>query len=741
MKKEMGRKAQLTIFIIIGIVLLFSTALIIYIKQSIVEYKPPVEIAFEQVPAEMQPLQNYVTNCLESTAKDALIKLGMQGGYVDASSLIVNDEDPTAGDGIAFSGLKIPYWHYMKSQNTCNSECEFDYKRPELHKTTGKGNSVEEQISKYVEQKLSSCLKEFYPFKSQGFEIEQSAIKARTTIARTDVVVQAEYPLKVKRAGAVHTMSKFTAQLPINLGKFYDFASVLVQKEASNHSLGLLTMNLIDGYSGVDESKLPPVADTTFFRGKTTTWMLGKVKADIEEILTIHSNALQAEGALNYIGNFYEGNDPLGKGLYSMFIIPSDKLYSMRTDFTYLSEWPIYLKITPSDGELIRPDSASGFSSVISFLGVNQYKFAYDVSYPMLITLSDPEAFDGEGYVFQFAVEVNIRNNEYISPETVLLSYSSLSRSTMACRPENYNSGEITVDVSDSITKEPVDKALVYLSFGKESCFIGETAVENGKAVLKSKMPVGIGALIISKDDYVSKAIPFWTRLDAKDKVSAELDKIVELDVSIERLPVVKTGYDVNVDMSSGAFSMLAGGPVSVSPQWSIMPAVPGLEPTQKAVVSFIRIPENDAEEEFSSFAEIKGDDAEKKKIRLAPGNYQVTGNLFDNQKTIIPEDEMCYADDVYDYFGMGKKKCEKIEAVSFEVFPKGGVSIDNFAVTGDDMKDAKEIVVKLFAAPDGYARSPDGVTNLKLEDLEQLGKTDEYSKNYPDLVRPVFIK
>ena len=109
----MNKKGQLTIFIIVGIFLLFSAALIIYIRQAVTEYKPPVEIALEVVPTELQPLQKFVTECIQSTATDAIRTAGMQGGYVDASNIAVNDRDPTSGEGVKLSTgseLNIPYW-------------------------------------------------------------------------------------------------------------------------------------------------------------------------------------------------------------------------------------------------------------------------------------------------------------------------------------------------------------------------------------------------------------------------------------------------------------------------------------------------------------------------------------------------------------------------------------------------------------------------------------------------------
>jgi len=738
-----GKKAQLTIFIIIGIVLLFSAATILYIKQSITQYKPPIE-SIEQVSAELQPIQNYVTECLDMIAKEAIRKAGTQGGYLDVSNILFNDADPTSGEGISMSPgseIKIPYWYYMKSANNCEEKCVFASKQPSLYRKTGFGNSIEEQIDKYIEQKLSSCTREFTSFEAQGFDVQESSIKAITTITKTNVFVQLNYPLTIIREGVSEKISKFTVRIPINLGKFYDLAAELTQKEISTSFLGFMAINLIDVYSGTDENKLPPLVDYVFGKPSKEMWLHRDVKSKLEELLMIYTSALQATGTDNFKGNYYEGTDQFAEGLYSLFILPLNNTHQSNAEFTYLSWWPTYLKVTPSEGELIKPDSAANFDSIISSFGINVFKFSYDVSYPVLITLSDSESMDGEGFVFQFALESNIRNNRQIQSDTSLISYSGRPAQTLVCDIDNYNSNNVTVEVIDSLTKKPVEGAAVYFSFGNEACFIGETKLSdfdlsnnkitgaaindiNKKAILKSKMPVGIGALVISKDGYITKTVLFATSLTEKKKILIELDRFIDIDVSLARIPVFKK---CNINAAKNC-------------NWQLSPpAISGIEPTQSAIISLIRIPENNAQEQFIATTEFSGIGNRTKKIRLVPGNYQVLGSLFDNQKVIIPEDEVCYPDDWYDSWGLGKKKCEIIPLIEFNMFPKGGIMINSFKIDAQSLGNNKELVVNLISTPDGYLRNVGGITNLEHKDLEQSGNIERYSRDYFEIIKPIF--
>ncbi len=739
--KRMNKRGQLTIFIIIGIVLLFSAALTIYIKRSITAYQPPVEVAFEQVPTELRPLQKFITECAQQVATDAIKRAGLQGGYLDTSQLLINDKNPTEGEGISFSpgsDIRIPYWYYMKSPNTCDGQCEFASKQPNLYRVAGTGNSLEEQIDKYVQDKLPSCLANFAEFKDQ-FQIEQQKITAITTIAKTDVFVQLSYPLTVKFSGREEKMTKFIARVPVNLGKFYDLASDITKKQIESNYLDFMALNLIDVYSGVDENKLPPLADTTIERGGFKKWLLPDVKNKVEELLMIHTPALQASGTSNFQGNFYNGNDPLAEGLYSLFILPLNKTYKADVNFNYLAWWPSYLKVTPSEGELIKPDTAEGFDAFISSIGINQYKFSYDFSYPVMVQISDPDALNGEGFTFEFALESNLRNNDRMKSDTSIISYSGRPKQTMACDPNNFNSGETVIDVSDSMTKAAVSGALVYFSFGREACFIGETQIINGKAIMKSRLPVGIGSLVVSKDGYISKTIPFTAHLDDKQTIAVDLDPFVDVDVSVRRIPVVPSSVSLQLKKGTNINDLKRGQGIESEINWEPIAATPDLESTQQAIISLIRTPENPAQEPFVAVVQLNGNENRTVRTRLVPGVYEIIGNLFDNQRTIIPEDQVCFPDDWYDNFGFGKDRCETLDKIVFDVFPKGGVSLQNINISSEALKGSKELVLSLFSVPDGYSRDSSGVTNMKHTDLEQADKVEEYSRDYRELVLPQF--
>ncbi|MFC1733401.1 hypothetical protein ACFL6I_24135 [candidate division KSB1 bacterium] len=88
------KRGQITLFIIIGVVILSALGLFLYLRGQVAEEE-------EFVPADIAPIKVFVDKCLEETAKDAILVVSLQGGYYLAPENSLN-----------FLGLKIPYYLY-----------------------------------------------------------------------------------------------------------------------------------------------------------------------------------------------------------------------------------------------------------------------------------------------------------------------------------------------------------------------------------------------------------------------------------------------------------------------------------------------------------------------------------------------------------------------------------------------------------------------------------------------------
>src|SRR3989344_5415298 len=208
------KNAQVTLFIIVGLVILASVGLYFYLTAESQKETIDIPEITENIPAEMQAVRRYVEQCVETTATDAVRLIGMHGGYigVDADSLQYTGKsfagaqgsaqgaisEPTSSDVLGIDGSgewSVPYWYYMSSDNAASSGFQFGTAMPPLRKADGSGY-VEEQMEKFVNANLRSCLLDFAPLEQRGFTVtETGEISTKAVIAYTDIVVFVTYPL------------------------------------------------------------------------------------------------------------------------------------------------------------------------------------------------------------------------------------------------------------------------------------------------------------------------------------------------------------------------------------------------------------------------------------------------------------------------------------------------------------------------------------------------------------------
>ena len=102
-----GKKAQVTLFIIVGIIVLIGAGLYFGIREDIITGELDVsrELVLEEVPTEFVPVRSFMDSCLREVGKEGLEFLGNRGGFVDlVGNEIITRADATtsAAVGAAF---------------------------------------------------------------------------------------------------------------------------------------------------------------------------------------------------------------------------------------------------------------------------------------------------------------------------------------------------------------------------------------------------------------------------------------------------------------------------------------------------------------------------------------------------------------------------------------------------------------------------------------------------------------
>jgi len=381
--------------------------------------------------------------------------------------------------------------------------------------------------------------------------------------------------------------------------------------------------------------------------------------------------------------------------------IPITGYSTVGVDFNYFANWPIYFDIN-SKGGIVGPESI--YEPLFSF-GLQRYNTVYDISYPVMVSIVDPYAFNNRGYTFRFALEANIRNNEIIDDSFEALEAINVPFNTMLCDRNKRNSGNITINIVDSMTNKPIDNVSVMYTIGDETCIIGTT--KNG--VLTENFPVAFnGIVIFEHDNYLGKSKILSTRLYE----NKELD-----DVKLYR----KKALSIDIKKKI------------VAPRWSFIDDSVELEKNESVFVTLRRINkigEKDHELVFSY-------NNESVMQELIPGNYNVDISFMKEKEfTILPKKRCVEVGGFLGALIPKSKTCQTIpsEPMIMQTLTNGGY-VGNLTISESDVYDNNEMTL-FIVSPDLYAIP---INDRIIEDLEQITSITTYSTIFKEQLSPVF--
>ena len=79
----MKKRGLVSTFIIIGLILLFSVALVIFLQKQFVVFSPKILI-----PPELRKVDDYVETCLERSLASGVGQLKLKGGYIELPHIL-----------------------------------------------------------------------------------------------------------------------------------------------------------------------------------------------------------------------------------------------------------------------------------------------------------------------------------------------------------------------------------------------------------------------------------------------------------------------------------------------------------------------------------------------------------------------------------------------------------------------------------------------------------------------------
>ena len=255
-KRGKQRKAQITIFSVVGVVLLLAVIFFIFF------YGERKEIS-TKIPDIKDVVTKYAETCLKLIAKTALFdKIGLQGGYIDTSQ---NDEygesgvDETNGmpnpPPVLFYNIYVPYWlevtykpHTHCEGSSCGGVCcpvvYYHWNEPPPKDYTPTLTKIKQTLANYFMAEFEDCFKTSV-FEEIGIDVirpvndyvenvksnsEQKNVNIEIGLNEEDISIELTYPLTVKKDGTETKIDTFRVTIPIRLKALYDSSLELVGK-------------------------------------------------------------------------------------------------------------------------------------------------------------------------------------------------------------------------------------------------------------------------------------------------------------------------------------------------------------------------------------------------------------------------------------------------------------------------------------------------------------------------------
>lgn len=721
-------KAQVTLYIIIGILLLIGIGFFVLLQDTTTEEE--LQPRIDSVPAEHSIVQDYVLECVKEISTTALQKVGEHGGYLDPENDTYSPNNlhqgqiPTESDVVYLSGSSqpVPYWWHLDSPNDC-MDCEMSVENiPTM-------DEILEQINMYVDNNLHQCINDFEPVKERGYEIiDEGEPETESRVTEDSVIVQTNFPLILERDDLTLSLEDFGVELDAPLLKFFSQAFYLAAKQAEEQYLEEGVMTLVSYHSGLDNERLPPLAhvDNSY---TITRWVKPQVQNQLESLLNSYLPFYRVNQTIG--GEVLESENRYEQAFFDITLLDSNISMNEHTlDFLFL-DWPIYFDINPSDGQMLRPSTyRNEFPfNMVPAVQTNHYEFFYDISFPVVVYMRDDEALTGEGFDFVFSMEGNIRDNKdilsWFQGEGTIGEWDgsgvSIERSDLAeedeeetppmpedklvCNEKQRVIGPVSIEVIDSETREAVEHAAVTFECGHyESCSLGYT---DDSGVWEGKIPLckGAGINIEEPTSYAPAIIEDVPHsMDEEPEFELELEKLREKEVRVKK--VHESNFEGIEEMTISERDMIRDSAVE-------------LQPHEKVILTLDKKQEHPYEGEFKQTVIIEGNTIDQ--TSLLPGKYEVRGTFL-NEEGIVTEEKT------------EEIEGEEIEYPSVEMKPAmlGGVRLNNetgeWHVTHSDVE-KDEIIFYVVTIEE-----PQVIT-----EMENIEKIEEYSNESRRLLEPEF--
>ncbi len=500
---SVSKKGQVTIFIILGILLLLIVGLVILLQTEVISFK-----AEGVVLSEGGKVGDFIGSCILSVGEQALVLAGQQGGYIEVPERYSSDLNwhiPLS------SFLDVPLWANGLTVD-----------KPSL-------DEVKFGVDRYVEEHVRECLFSTGVFEESYNLVENTPILSDVQFDNGKTRFEVSWNILVEDVSGelVTELVSHVEDSSIQFKEMYELADAILIDEMNTLKLEDITQDLI-----ALEHEYVPVSGIAL-SCQPKQWKVDTAESTLQDLLRVNLRELQIEGTdvidfpdtLPYYQNHY------------VWDVGADAK-DLSVTFRYDNDFPFTFQVTPRDGAYLQSNQLTA-SDYLPLLCIQNWKFTYDVVYPVII-----EVRDRTGTAFQIATSVNLIRNFPNKGETVVARASGESgiASEEFCEesghyvPMNVLTYSLVENRETGVyDTEPLEDANVSYSCLSHSCEIGSTvydfAARGDVAGLTAEFPYCASAIVrAEKENYIED----WVQTPAEEgkDVALYLTPLHEISLS-----------------------------------------------------------------------------------------------------------------------------------------------------------------------------------------------------------------
>lgn len=438
MKPE--RSGQITVFVLLGVVLLVAVAGSIYLFQPSQE-PTNADPEFDEAVA---PVTNDIRRCTNSLVNDRVRELAEQGGLTDdeTNDLLTNiNRDAYRLDGIDYYGddeIIVPYWLHSEDSPDCTG-CTTTTRITPL---TG-DSSFQSRTEQYVEDNIKTCLDDFQRFEDT-LSIDAGEPDATVRFNQEDTTTTLEWDITLEEpeTGSTYDVETVQANAELPIRSVYESAMSSLRKIRSSNLPETYVQKLL-AYLSLEE-QIPPVKGGISIGLGNDVWVRDNIRSTVKQSLANYASLINIIGPNEAVPTYSSPDVANFAGDFTLVADNESSSYDIET--TIRPTWPVFLRVDGSDAPIITPDTTSFGLKFLRF-GFTNKDFTYDVSYPMTVSITDTTT-PREPLTLRFGVEGNIRNSQSYDETT----YAPPSQSNSNLDLSGLGANNITVFVDGPTT-------------------------------------------------------------------------------------------------------------------------------------------------------------------------------------------------------------------------------------------------------------------------------------------------